>query len=187
MEPEIEMMPKRRVPWVALLVVGVLFFMAVSILGPLFASARVAATRVHAISNLKTLATGWHVYASDYDDRGCPTTGWNTLLITHRKSGVQEEHLIDPMFECLPTYDCTDNRALGLNKSVGGVDVTTVADADRLVMFAQSKVGGPNLLVSAETAREGFMGFAFVDGHAKMRGNWGEVQISWEPRAEPSR
>jgi prepilin-type processing-associated H-X9-DG protein len=187
MESEIDAMPKRRVPWVAIVVVGVLLFLAISILGPVFASARVAATRTKVVSNLKTLATGWWVYSTDYDDRGCPAGGWNTLLISHPKSGVLEEHLIDPMVECLPTYDCTDNRALGLNKSVGGLDVTTTGDAERVVMFAQSKVGGPNLLVSAETAREGFMGMAFVDGHVKMRGNWSEVPLLWQPPVEPAR
>jgi hypothetical protein len=186
MQPEVDVSPKRRVPWVALLVIGFLLFATVSILGPIFASARVAATRSQVISNLKKLAVGWQVYASDYDEKGCPTANWNQLLLNHPKSGVLEEHLIDTTFKCLPTYDCVDNRALGLNKNLGGFNQNSDFDPNLLVLFAQSKEGGPNQLASKATLPEERMMIAFIDCHVRMKTFRNIGEVVWEvPVAKP--
>ena len=187
MEPEFIATPKRRVPWVALLVIGFLLFVAVSILGPIFASARVAARHSQLISNLKKLALGWQVYASDYDERGCPTHNWNQLLLTQRKSGVLEEHLIDTTFQCLPTYDCRDNRALGLNKNLDGFNQATDFDPNLLVLFAQSKDSGPNVLVSKANLPDERMLVAFIDCHVRMKTSNNSGDVVWDvPAVRPA-
>jgi len=187
MEPEIDMTPKRRVPWVALLVVGCVLFVAVSILGPIFASARVAATRTTVISNIKKLALGWQVYATDYDERGCPTPNWNQLLLTHPKSGVIEDHLIDTTFQCLPTNDCRDKRALGLNKNLGGFKLSSEFDPNLLVLFAQSKNSGPNILASKANLPEERIMVAFIDCHVQMKTSSNIGEVVWDvPAAKPA-
>lgn len=142
MEPEIDVTPKRRVPWVAVVVVGFLLFVAVSILGPVFSSAFQAARQVRTLSNFRMLHTAWIEYSVDYDDRACLTSGWNETLIKHKRSRLLPEHLVNPMHRCGVFSECMDERQMGLNKALGGFSLRTGVEPSTLPIFSLTNLGG---------------------------------------------
>ena len=168
MEPEVDVSPTRRVPWVALLVIGFLLFVTVSILGPIFASARVAATTTRLLSNFRKLHVAWFEYAADYDDRACMFHNWNATLIGHKGSELRQENLVNPSFGCGVWSDCTNDRTLGLNAVLSGFSLRADAEADRIPVFAQSTKGGKDASASPTLLPEERCVLVLLDGHVKF-------------------
>ena len=181
MEPEIEVMPKRRVPWVALLVIGFLLFVSVSILGPIFASARVAAKKTLILSNFRKLHVAWVEYAADYDDRACMLHNWNATLIGHKGSELRQENLVNPSFGCGVWSDCTNDRTFGLNGVLSGFSLRTDAEADRVPVFAQTTKGGQDASASRTLLPEDRCVLVLLDGHVKFMPTPSAQLLQWEP------
>lgn len=158
--------------------------MAVAILGPVFASARVAARQSTLLSNLKHLSNAWLEYASDYDDRSCPVAGWNELLLYHKQSGLREEHLIDVSIECRADADCMDNRALGLNAQLDGVEQTRLS-VDETPSFAQTRLrNGEDALATRDSLPEDRVFLALAGGSVRVMSSEKAKALRWDVPAK---
>ncbi|HLO99929.1 MAG TPA: hypothetical protein VK171_15140 [Fimbriimonas sp.] len=128
-------------------VIAVLLFV-IGVIGASFlkvlASARVAATKSSALSNLKQLSNAWLMYGSDNNDKTCGTKNWNQDVARYCSAPI-EEVIRNPL-----VTDGSDQRNFGLNRDLSFIDLTIQDSEANLVVFATTSTPGANALVSKE-------------------------------------
>ncbi len=162
---------------IGLLLAGALILMFISWLSAGAGHARTVASFLH----LKQLCQGAIDYAAEHANRLPPADTWpqtiktNDAALRQLLSGSADTH---------------SDRPWAMNRALGGVDFTTLTNADRTVLFFECRPGSPlaggrELLPAAPSQGMGFM-IGFADGRAELIAPALVAGLIWQPQfAQP--
>lgn len=152
--------------WIgAFLVVSV----AISILLPVFASARIAETNARCMNNVKSLALGALLYSADHNDHLPLAARWMETLQPLVNLDQQEEVLHCPK---LPSGE----YGYAYNANLAGMSTEKIDDPATTPMVfetwmkTRNAVGGQEAFLT--TPRHGGSSVAYADGHTKLTRAW---------------
>lgn len=135
---------------------------------------RAMARATHCLSNIKQIAIGTILYASDYDEKLPKADVWQDSIVEYIKS--------KDIYKCLVG---TSPESYAFNSTVSGRDSTKIESPDRAVMefeadaHAHNAHGGPEWFAT----RHGEKGnLAFVDAHARRFDRLTAMKLIWFPK-----
>jgi hypothetical protein len=105
-----------------------------AILFPVFQQARMAASRTASLRNVKTIATGFMLYASQNDDRMPPAVQWQDAMQT----------FVDPKNFKPPRAG--DPASYALNQGLGDLRLYEINRADVTPLIFEARLPGPNAI-----------------------------------------
>ncbi|WP_025229639.1 hypothetical protein [Fimbriimonas ginsengisoli] len=155
--------PKGTMGWLwHLLLLGLCLGVLASIIFPVFASARVAATKTRCLSNLKELAVAQLLYSEDNQEQRLPDANrWMDLTKRYIKSGLST------------TYHCPSapdgEFGYAMSSSLNRKSVTEIESLAKEILIFDSKRTNWNASGDPRrdsTERHGFPNAAYADGHA---------------------
>ncbi len=139
--------------------IGVLVIAA--IVYPIFAPVRTSPRRASVLSMTKQIAVGFHIYASDFDDRLPHSSAWMDDLYPYVGGWDIFRTDFDP-------NRGDDQYGMAMNRHVSGIDLTVVSDKTVLNFtssdFRKNAVGGPEIFAVVERFEAGAV--ALADGSA---------------------
>jgi prepilin-type N-terminal cleavage/methylation domain-containing protein/prepilin-type processing-associated H-X9-DG protein len=190
---------------IELLVVIAIIAILAAILFPVFARARAKAQQSNCLSNVKQLALGVLMYASDYDSRlpgpydaGPPTVGWHELIVPYVKNSQIYMCPSDPVATGSARY-ISVQASYGLNLNIQGMRKTGIAQfgegrmsteyyaypAERMMISDIAAPGSPSFYwIGGSEGRvadwhNGGSNMAYVDGHSKWMSKSAVPVFAW--------
>lgn len=150
-----------------------IFFVVSAIVAPIIAASRPVATRSTCLSNLKQLALGQIMYASDYDERFPIAGQWSDLIYPYTKK-----------MEILKCPEAKTPESYSMNDAVSSFSTEKLSSPDQTVLLFEADA----YLVNASGGREWFVrrhddtgSVAFTDGHAKRINAFSTPSLEWRP------
>lgn len=135
---------------------------------------RASAKRSYCLSNIKQIAIGTILYASDYDERLPIAKVWQDSIVEYIKN--------KDIFKC-PVAKSPESYAF--NSAVSGRDSTKIESPDKAVMefeadaFAHNAHGGPEWFATRHIEKGNL---AYVDSHARSLDRPTAMKSSWYPK-----
>lgn len=149
------------------------FFVVGAIVAPIIAASRPVATRSTCLLNLKQLALGHIMYASDYDERFPIAGQWSDLIYPYTKK-----------MEILKCSDAKTPESYAMNDAVSSFSTEKLSSPDQTVLLFEADA----YLTNASGGREWFVrrhndtgSVAYTDGHVKRINAFSTPTLNWRP------
>ncbi|HZR18710.1 MAG TPA: DUF4190 domain-containing protein [Verrucomicrobiae bacterium] len=143
---------------------------------PALARAKGRAQSINCMNNMKQLALGGMMYATDNKDRFPQAENWCDVL---------GKYLGSPQVCVCPVGDPARRCHYGFNASLSGIETKNVTSPAETVLFFEIEGGwnqsGGRDLILARPRHGSTVGVAFADGHVEMVAVKRLTKVKWEP------